>query len=341
MAARRWSSWAATAALLVLTGAAAGWSVSTSPGLSATLAPSPTTVPPGAGLTVTPKVVLVGQAVHLSGTGCPHDDEVLTGVTRPVTPNDEGSWSLEETVGLTAPAGRTDLGAYCFRRGGRALVFSYPTATVRVSRSAPEGARFTMSPARLMVGRAVRLSGTDCPRDDHVLTDYGGASPRPDGSWSMTAVVDQESLIGAVLVGAECVSGTAKDEVFAYRPIRTVVDTFRHLRVSPDPVPAGTTTLTVDSVGPCPAGSGSSGGATAGYWAQVDLTKYPGRIPLVSADSVQQYVSDREWSAVVSVPGGLGAGRYTITATCEIQRLFLGYYRPLTIAVVPTDEAAG
>jgi len=52
-----------------------------------------------------------------------------------------------------------------------------------------------------------------------------------------------------------------------------------------------------------------------------------------SANSIQQFVSGREWSATLSIPGGLVAGRYVLTATCEIQRLFLGYYAPLTITV--------
>lgn len=290
------------------------------------------TTAPGARLTATPKVVLVGQPVQLSGTDCPRRDEVLTGLTAPVIPNGDGSWKVDETVGITNPVGRQDFGAYCFTRGGGSMVFSYPTAHVRVSMSPPPGARFSMSPKTLMIGEPVHLTGTDCPHGDHVDTDYGDASPDADGSWSFAGTVDQSSLIGSVPVEAECLATPSEYEVFTYRPIKTQVDTFRHLRVSPGPI-VGTTTLTVHSVGPCPVGSGSSGGTTSGYWAEVDLTRYPSTVAIAGANSIQQYVSGREWSAILSIPDGLTAGRYVVTATCVIQRLFLGYYSPLTFAV--------
>jgi hypothetical protein len=261
---------------------------------------------------------------------------VLTGITAPVIPRPNGSWKLDETVGLTDPVGQQDFGAYCFRRGGRTMVFSYPTVHVRVSMSSPPGARFTMSPKTLEIGGPVHLSGTDCPRGDHVDTEYGEATLNADGSWNFVGTVGQSSQIGSVLVGAECLATPNQREVFLYRPIKTRVNTFRHLRVSPGPtVTAGTTTLTVYSVGPCPIGGGSSGGTTGGYWAEVDLTKYPGTIPIVSANSIQQFVSGREWSATLPIPGGLSPGRYQLTATCLIQRLFMGYYAPLTFRVAP------
>jgi hypothetical protein len=318
----------------VLTAGAAVLSISSSPTGSTTTSASVAPIPAGARLTATPKVVLVGQPVQLAGTGCPRRDEVLTGITAPVIPHRDGSWKVDETVNIIAPVGRQDFGAYCFRRGGRSMVFSYPTVHVRVSMSPPVGARFTMSPKTLKIGGPVHLSGTDCPRGDHVDTEYGEATLDPDGSWNFVGTVGQGSQIGSVQVEAECLETPNQREVFTYRPIKTQVNTFRHLRVSPGPtVAVGTTTLTVYSVGPCPIGGGSSGGTTGGYWAEVDLTKYPGTIPIVSANSIQQFVSGREWSAVLPVPGGLSPGRYQLTATCLIQRLFMGYYAPLTFTV--------
>jgi hypothetical protein len=260
---------------------------------------------------------------------------VLTGLTAPVIPNRDGSWKLDETVGITHPVGRQDFGAYCFTRGGGSMVFSYPTAHVRVSMSPPRGARFTISPKTLMIGGPVHLTGTDCPHGDHVDAYYGDASPDADGSWSFVGTVDQSSMIGSVPVEAECLATPSEYEVFTYRPIKTQVETFRHLRVRPGPiVVAGTTTLTVYSVGPCPVGSGSSGGTTSGYWAEVDLSQEGDSLGGgARADSIQQFVSGREWSATLSIPGGLVTGRYVLTATCEIQRLFLGYSSPLTITV--------
>lgn len=323
------------ATLLLLTAGAAVWSVSSSPGASVTTSASVATAPPGAHLTATPKVVLVGQPVHLSGTDCPRRDEVLTGITAPVIPNRQGFWHLDETVGITNPVGQQNFGAYCYTRGGVSLVFSYPTVHVRVSMAPPPGARFTVSPKTLMIGQPFHSAGTECPPDDDVVTDLGRASPGQNGSWSLAGTVDQSFLIGSVVLEAECVATPAQYEVFDYRPIRTQVDTFRHLRVSPGPtVSAGTTTLTVYSVAPCPVGAGSSGGTTAGYWAAVDLTQTGNSLGGgASANSIQQFVSGREWSATLSIPGGLVAGRYVLTATCEIQRLFLGYYAPLTITV--------
>jgi hypothetical protein len=284
---------------------------------------------------VTPKVVLVGQPVQLSGTDCPRRDEVLTGLTAPVRPNRHGSWKVDETVGITHPVGRQDFGAYCFTRAGGSMVFSYPTAHIRVSMSPPPGARFTVNPTTLMIGGPVHLTGTDCPHGDHVAAYYGGASPDADGSWSVVGTVDQSSMIGSVPVEAECLATPSEYEVFEYPPIKTQVKTFRHLRVSPGPtVLAGTTTLTVYSVGACPVGSGSFGGTTSGYWAEVELSQIGDSLGgSTSANSIQQFVSGREWSATVSMPGGLVTGRYVLTATCEIQRLILGYYSPLIITV--------
>lgn len=322
------------ATLLVLTVGAALCSASSSPTASLTTSASASTAPPGARLTATPKVVLVGQPVQLSGTGCPRRDEVVTGLTAPVIPRRDGTWKVDETVGILDPVGPRDFGADCFTRGGGSMVFRYPLARVRVSMSPPPGARFTVSPKTLMVGGPVHFTGTDCPHGDHVATDYGDISPRADGSWSVDATVDQGSAIGSVAVDAECLATPSQYEVFTYRPIKTQVNTFRHLRVSPAVVHAGTTTLTVDSVGPCPVGAGSSGGSTSGYWAEVTLSQggdaFGGGY---TADSIQQFVSGREWSAILPIPGGLVAGQYELTAICVIQRLTLGYYRPLTINV--------
>jgi len=280
-------------------------------------------------------VVLVGQPVQLSGTDCPRRDEVLTGVTAPVIPNRDGSWTLDETVGITHPAGPQGFGAYCVTRGDGSLVFGYPTAEVRVSTSPPPRARFTVSSKTLMVGGPVRVTGTDCPPGDHVDTGFGDATPDADGSWSFAGTVGQSSPIGSIPVEAECLATSSEYQVFAYRPIRTQVDTFRQLRVNPGPtVIAGTTTLTVYSVGACPVGSGSFGGTTSGYWAEVELSQIGDSLGgSTSANSIQQFVSGREWSATVSMPGGLVTGRYVLTATCEIQRLILGYYSPLIITV--------
>jgi hypothetical protein len=330
---RRWPSWALITSLSVLTAGAAVWSVSSAPDVALTTSASLPTTPPGARLTARPKVVLFGQPVRLSGTDCPPGDEVLTGVTAPAIPNRRGSWKVDEPVGITYPVGEQNFGAYCYTRGGGSLVFSYPTVQVRVSMS--PGARFTVSSKTLTVGGPVRLTGTECPRGDHVDTAFGDATPDAEGSWSFVGTVGQSSLIGSIPVDAECLATPRQDPVFAYRPVRTRVDTFRHLRVSPGPtVTAGTTTLTVDSVGPCPVGAGSFGGTSSGYWAEVDLTPVGRTLGAsATADSIQQFVSGREWSAILSIPEGLGAGRYIVTATCVIQRLFLGYYSPLTITV--------
>jgi hypothetical protein len=242
--------------LVVLTGGAAAWSVSSSPDVSMRTSASVATTPSGARLTATPKVVLAGQPVQLSGTDCPRHDEVLTGLTAPVIPDGDGTWKLDETVGITRPDGPQNFGAYCFTRGGGSLVFSYPTAHVRV----------IMAPSAFRVGA---------------------------------------------------------------------------LRVSPGPaVTAGTTRLTVHSVGPCPVGAGSSGGSTSGYWAEVTLSEAPDSAAVIArTDSIQQFVSDREWSATLSIPEGLTAGQYIVTAICQIQGLTLGYYSPLSISV--TGQGGG
>jgi len=274
---RRWGSWAPLATLLVLTAGAATWSASSSPGTSKGTSASGDTIPAGARLTATPKVVLVGQPVQLSGTDCPRRDEVLTGLTAPVIPGRDGSWTLDETVGITNPVGQQDFGAYCFKRGGRSMVFSYPTVHVRVSMSPPVGARFTMSPKTLSIGGPVHMSGTDCPRGDHVDTDYGEATLDADGSWNFVGTVGQSSQIGSVQVGAECLETPNQREVFLYRPIKTQVNTFRHLRVSPGPtVAVGTTTLTVYSVGPCPVGGGSSAERPVGTGPRLTSRSIPG-----------------------------------------------------------------
>jgi hypothetical protein len=326
----RWISWVPLATLLVLTAGAAVWSVSSSPQASMGTSASVDTTPPGARLTATPTIVLVGQPVQLSGTDCPRRDEVLTGITAPVIPDRDGSWKLDEPVGITNPVGQQDFGAYCFRRGGRTMVFSYPTVHVRVSMSPPPGARLRVRPTTLMIGRPVHLSGTDCPYGDQAETDYGDASPDAKGSWSFAGEVDQSSPIGFVPVGAECVSIPNKYEVFSYRPIMIEVDTFRHLRVTPGTtVPAGAV-LTIFSVGACP-----TGGSIYGYVAEVSLSDGPpSHETVVSADSDQNEVSGLEWSSTLAIPEGVAPGHYELSATCELSRVVPdGSYSPVPITI--------
>jgi hypothetical protein len=173
------------------------------------------------------------------------------------------------------------------------------------------------------------MTGTACPSGDQVETDYGDASPDASGSWRVTGVVDQDVQVGVVPLEAECLATPSKYEVFTYRAVRTRVLTFRHLRVSPAVPSTGTKTLIVQSVGPCPPGSGSNGE----YWAAVTLTNPPRSIPLVTADSVQQNVSGQQWSAVISIPEGLSAGRFVVSASCTTQRFTLSDYTPLSFTV--------
>jgi hypothetical protein len=325
----RWSTWAPLALLLVLTAGAAVVSVSSSPDASMTTSASVATTPTGAHLTATPKVVLVGQPVQLSGTDCPRRDEVLTGITAPVIPGRDGSWRLDETVGITNPVGRQDFGAYCFRRGGRSMVFSYPTVHVRVSMSPPLGARFTVSPKTLMVGQPVHLAGNDCPDGDQIETDYGEASPDANGSWGFAGTVDQSSPIGFVPVEAECVSTPNKYQVFTYRPIMIEVDTFRHLRVTPGTTVTAGTALTIFSIGACP-----TGGSNFRYVAEATLSDGPpSHATLVSADSDQKDVSGLEWSSTLVIPEGLATGHYGLSATCELSGLSDGSYSPVPITI--------
>jgi hypothetical protein len=278
---------------------------------------------------VTPKVVLLTQAVELSGTGCPRSDEVLTGVTTPVISNRDGSWKLDETVPISDPIGQRTFGAYCFRRSGRTMVFSYPPAHVRISKAAPGGARFTVSPKRLMIGQPVHVTGTDCPHGDDVVTDFGRDSPATSGAWSLVRTVDQSTLIGTVPIAAECVATPSQYEVFTYPPVTVKVNTFRHLRVTPGTIVRAGTTLAVSSVGPCP-----MGGSPYGYVAEVNLAKGSRHKATMSeSESAQKDVGGQEWSSTLVIPAGLAPGHYLLSATCELQGESDGSYNPVTIIV--------
>jgi hypothetical protein len=318
------------AILLVLTLGVAVWSVSSSPDASVGSSTPVATAPPGARLTATPKVVLVGQPVQLSGTDCPRRDEVLTGLTAPVIPNRDGSWKLDETVAITNPVGDQNFGAYCFTRGGGSMVFSYPTAHVQVSTSPPRGARLTVAPKILMIGQPVHLAGNDCPHGDHVDTDFGDTSPDADGSWRLTGTVDQSSPIGLVPVQAACEATPDEDEVFSYRAVKIEMDTFRHLRVTPGTTVRAGTTMTIASIGACPVG-----GSIYGYKAEVTLSDGPPSHPTIaSGDSGQEDVSGLEWSSTLQIPEGLATGHYVLSATCELSGVVSdGSYSPVLISV--------
>jgi hypothetical protein len=116
--------------------------------------------------TVRPSHLRVDQAVTFAGTGCPHRDVVLAGVSVTsttsgtsveVTPAADGSWHAMVAVGDSTMLGPSPAAAECVLAATHAVVFSYPTVPVRVTTfrrievapgtSATPGATLTVTPS--------------------------------------------------------------------------------------------------------------------------------------------------------------------------------------------------
>jgi len=325
----RWSSWASLGALALLTPATAIWSVSTSStgtqsnAIAIATSPSPAPAPPRARLTASPRTIGPGQPFRLSGTGCPNAGRVITGGNAPVTPESDGSWSVV-IGGSNLLVGTVDVGAACVGRGGRSGTFGYSPVRIRVM-ALPPGARLTVSPKVVMIGQAIRLSGNECfPPSDYVLPAYGETvTPMADGSWNAVGVVGDGAQVGIVPVGATCVTGTDKAEVFSYPAVHIRVNTYRHLRVTPGTTVSAGTTLTVFSIGACPS---RSDGVVYLQSAVASETEVAQGFAINSS-------SGGEWSATLPIPQGTAPGHYMLHGQCDGDHVFLAFYNAVPITV--------
>ncbi len=172
--------------------------------------------------------------------------------------------------------------------------------------TAPPGAHLTVSPKTVGPDQPFRLSGTDCPSGDQVLTGQSSpVTPESNGSWSV--VVRGSLLLDTMSVGAECVQKDSRSEVFSYSPA--------HIRVTPLPRGARiTVSPEVVIVGQSIRMSGnecfpsdyvipdSTGTVSAAYGTYHVSIATPG--------------SDGSWSAVVPVIDAAQVGDVSVSATC-------------------------
>lgn len=287
--------------------------------------------PPGAHLTVSPKIVGPDQPFRLSGTDCPPSNHVITGANSPATPDASGTWSIVVKGSLFADT--VNVGAACVGKGRGSVAFSYPPVQLRVA-PLPPGARITVSPRVVMVGGTIQISGNDCFPNDYVVPDgavsaaYGTyhvsiTIPKSDGSWSAVVPVIDASEVGDVLVGATCTTGADTEQVFSYPAVHIQVNTYRHLRVTPGTTVSAGTSLNVFSMGPCPPHSA----------AQVYLQSPDGLNNGVPDGYGPDNPSGGEWAATLPIPPATAPGNYVLHATCVGDHTFLGYYSGLPVTV--------
>jgi hypothetical protein len=227
-------------------------------------------------------------------------------------------------------------------RSTGATTTTAPTATGETATSTPPGDVFTVDPQDVVVGQPIRFSGTGCSAPYEAEIDIGGnytpaqyLSTSTDGSWTISIDVPDATSLGSQEATAQCVVATDQSTIFNYPTVALQVSTFRHLRVTPGTTVEAGTTLTVSSVGACPVGSGSFGGSTGGYWAEVDLAQDPSDPAVANGTSAAQNVSGQEWTATLAVPADTTPGSYVLQGECVIQRAYLAFYNGLAITVAP------
>jgi hypothetical protein len=227
-------------------------------------------------------------------------------------------------------------------RSTGATTTTAPTATGETATSTPPGVVFTVDPQNVVVGQPIRFSGTGCSAPYEAVISIGGnytparyQSSATDGSWTLALNVPDGTSLGSQEATAQCVGATDHATIFNYPTVALQVSTFRHLAVSPGTAVEAGTTLTVSSVGACPVGSGSFGGSTGGYWAEVDLVPESSSVAVASGTSVVQNVSGRQWTASLVVPADTAPGSYVLQGECIIQRALLAFYSPLPITIAP------
>lgn len=188
----------------------------------------------------------------------------------------------------------------------------------------PTGVRLASSSTRVTVGRTVTFSGTGCrpPAVVQLLLgeESGGrALPGDDGSWSVTTMVNQSSVLGTVPVRAYCVLSSRTLRNWAYPPLGVHVTTDRTLSIAPGATVEAGRTVRIQPHGACP--------EQAGAGALVELSGNVGTETATDASG--------NWTASLLIPRGTRPGTYTLTAACIFFRQVLAYYRPVTVTVRP------
>jgi hypothetical protein len=160
-------------------------------------------------------------------------------------------------------------------------------------------------------------------------------TPQSDGSWSVVDTVGEGTDVGTVDLQADCDTTPSKVDVFSYPAVPIQVNTFRHLRVTPGTTVVAGTTLTVFSVGSCPAGG------VFDVFAQLQMVQRPYHPSPTSygvgASSASLGTMGGEWSATLTVPTNTFPGRYELHAECtDYAPGFLAEYGglPITISAV-------
>jgi len=257
-------------------------------------------------------------------------------VARRRRPVASGGLSLS-VLALTVVA--TGVVAGCGRDKSTAPQTGRPTSSVspRATRHALPR-KFVVSPTRLKIGLRVTFAGTGCPADARVSAAVGGGSiahgvsesitPRPDGSWSATAIVDDSTPLGTQHAEASCVTAASSEHIFGYKPVRVEVSTFRTLHVVSDsPVRPGTT-LTLTQTGGCP-----SGDALA-----VLQTRGTNRFSVepVGGGTASDFRPDPagNWRGTLRVPTNIAPGTYELNVTCAGPSRSLNAWYPIVSVTV-------
>jgi hypothetical protein len=186
---------------------------------------------------------------------------------------------------------------------------------------------FHAYPTTVAIGQTVTFSGAGCPAGASAQV-VAPAARNPvitgsDRTWSVNAVVPDDSRIGAVPAFATC--ETRPNTATAYTPITLNVTTFRHLNAQPSTRVRTGTTLTITAIGDCPYSPSNS----------VDVALYDAHHQAEGDTRTQLIVaSDGKWSGPFTVPTSLAAGSYFLVANCEGFRSFGAGYTPLPISVL-------
>jgi len=159
------------------------------------------------------------------------------------------------------------------------------------------GHRLALTPSTIVLGQQFRLSGTDCPPKDHVVTGNARVTPKSDGSWSV--LVKASLPVGTTQVRAECVSAGGRSKTFTYSPVS--------LRVSTSP-PAGTE-LTVS---PRDVAIGDSIRITG-------TGCFPNDYVIPDYGATVTPKSDGSWSSVGTIDDGSPVGNVEVGALCVMR----------------------
>lgn len=187
---------------------------------------------------------------------------------------------------------------------------------------------FKASPSTVAIGHTVTFSGAGCPAgaDAQVVAPVaaGPVITRPDRTWSVTAIIPEDSQVGSVPAYATC--ATPPNTVTAYTPISLNITTYRRLDARPSTVARPGATLILTAIGSCPYSPYNS----------VDVELYDTKHePSAGATSVQLVAAPHgNWSGPFTVPTSAPPGSYLLVANCEGFRTFAAGYMPLPINVL-------